>query len=158
MSYTFIQLPLNVQQQITSYCQQYSVDSLVASAVAQVLTNGQQLYSDNSLVVTPYGVGVVGISAANGNGFDVTQENSNIEAGVVYMAQLLQAFTGNYPLALAAYVTSIATVRQFNGVPPLAPIQNFVYQVSSLARQAGTYSVSGQYAIKNQSTADPTAP
>jgi len=156
MSYTFIQLPLNVQQQITSYCQQYSVDSLVASAIAQVLTNGQQFYSDNSLVVTPYGVGIMGISAANADGFDVTEPNSNIEAGVAYLAELLAQFIGNYPLALAAYVTSIGTVEEFNGVPPLAPIQNFVYQVSALAAQAGSQSVSGLYAIKNQYAADPT--
>lgn len=89
MAITFIQLPLDVQNQITSYAQQYSVDSLVVSAIAQVLTNGQQFYSDNSLVVTPYGVGVMGISVANGNGFDVTETNSNIQAGVAYMAQLL---------------------------------------------------------------------
>src|SRR5271168_3823891 len=119
MIYTFIQLPLNVQQQITSYCQQYSVDSLVASAIAQVLTNGQQFYSDNSVVVTPYGVGVMGISAANAEGFDVTKTNSNIEAGIVYLAELLQVFVGNYPLALAAYVTSANTVLQSNGVPQL---------------------------------------
>src|SRR5271157_2349964 len=121
---TYISLPPNVQNQITSFAQQYSVDGLVASAVAQVLSGGQQFYSDNSLVVTPYGVGVMGISAANANGFDVTETNSNIEAGIAYIAELLQEFVGNYPLALAAYVTSATTVQQFNGVPPLAPIQN----------------------------------
>ena len=154
MATTFIALPPNVQNQITSFAMQYSVDSLVASAIAQVLSGGQQFYSDNSLVVTPYGVGVMGISAANANGFDVTEENSNIEAGVAHMAQLLQVFTGNYPLAIAAYVTSSDTVLFENGVPPLAPIQNFVYQVSTLAAQAGSTSVSGLFAIQNQAGVD----
>lgn len=157
MAITFIQLPPNIQNQITSFAQQYSVDSLVMSAIAQVLTNGQQFYSDNSLVVTPYGVGVMGISAANAEGFDVTKTNSNIEAGVAYMALLLETFVGNYPLALAAYVTSASTVLQSNGVPQIAPTQNFVYQVSTLAAQAGSRSVSGLVAIKNQASTDPSA-
>jgi len=153
---TYISLPPNVQNQITSFAQQYSVDGLVASAIAQVMSGGQQFYSDNSLVVTPYGVGVMGISAANASGFDVTEENSNIEAGIAYVAELLQVFIGNYPLALAAYVTSPLAVQTSNGVPLVAPIQNFVYQVSTLAAQAGSSSVSGLYAIRNQSSADPT--
>jgi hypothetical protein len=157
MSITYINLPPDIQGQITSYAQQYSVDSLVASAIAQVLSGGQQFYSDNSLVVTPYGVGVMGISTTNANGFDVTETNSNIEAGISYLALLLQTFTGNYPLALAAYITSALTVQTANGVPQIAPIQNFVYQVSTLAAQAGSYSVSGLYAIRNQASTDPTA-
>src|SRR5271157_3898200 len=121
---TYISLPPNVQNQITSFAQQYSVDGLVASAIAQVSSGGQQFYPDNSLVVTPYGVGVMGISeeVATALGLDATTQIGNIQAGVATLAALLSAFTGNYPLALAAYITSTAAVQQFGGIPPLAPV------------------------------------
>src|ERR1700676_3059770 len=137
MTAYFIQLPQDVQAQITSLAAQYSVDALVASAVAQVSSGGQQFYSDGSLVVTPYGVGVMGISksVATALGLDATEQIGNIQAGVATLAVLLQTFIGNYPLALAAYLTSTATVREFNGIPPLAPVRNFVYTVSKLASQ-----------------------
>src|SRR5271170_2173768 len=152
-----IQLSSNVQNQIVSFASQYSVDSLVLSAIAQVSSGGQQFYSDNSLVVTPFGVGVMGISKVNGTvlGFDVTQENQNIQAGAAYFASLLQVFVGNYPLSIAAYVTSADTVLSFNGIPPLAQVQNFVYNVSTIAAQAGSTSVSAAYAISSAAVLDP---
>src|SRR5271170_5035153 len=151
-----IQLPQNVQNQIVSFASQYSVDALVLSAIAQFSSGGQQFYSNGSLVVTPFGVGVMGVSKATGNllGFDVTQENSNIQAGAAYLASLLQAFVGNYPLAIAAYITSVKAVNFANGIPLLAPVENFVYNVSTIAAQAGSLSVSAVYAISNSAGID----
>jgi hypothetical protein len=155
----FIQLPQDVQTQITSFASQYSVDPLVASAVAQVSSGGQQFNPDGSLVVTPYGVGVMGINkdAAQVLGLDATQQLGNIQAGIAALAALLSAFVGNYPLALSAYITSIATVQKFNGIPPLAPVRNFVYNVSTLAAQAGSGSVSSLLTLRNDSVVDPSA-
>src|SRR5271154_338359 len=154
-----INLPPLVQAQITSFAMQYSVDALVASAVAQVSSGGMQFYSDNSLVVTSYGVGVMGIDKATAMalGLDATVQVQNIQAGVATLAALLQIFVGNYPEALAAYITSAATVAQFNGIPPLAPVTNFVYNVSKIAANAGSTSVSSLLTLKYESTLDQQA-
>jgi len=152
-----ISLPLDVQAQINSFAAQYSVDALVASAVAQVSSGGRQFFSDGSLVVTPYGIGVMGIGkmTAVSLGFDATEESQNIQAGVAYLSLLLQQTVGNYPQAIAAYITSIDAVQTANGVPPLAPVQNFVFNVSTLSAQAGSTSASALYALRNQTTGDP---
>jgi hypothetical protein len=154
-----INLSPDVQAQITSFAAQYGVDALVVSAIAQVSSGGQQFYSDGSLVVTPYGVGVMGISKsiATSLGLDATEQVTNIQAGVSWFAGLLQAFVGNYPLAIAGYVTSVSTVRQFNGIPPLAPVNNFVYNVTKIAENAGSPSVSSVVTLTYESTVDPTS-
>jgi hypothetical protein len=155
-----INLPPDVQAQITSFAAQYSVDALVASSVAQVSSGGRQFFPDGSLVVAPSGIGVMGISknAASALGFDATEQAGNIQAGVAALAALLRAFVGKYPLALAAYVTSVATVQKFNGIPPLASVTDFVYNVSNIAANAGSTSVSSLYTIRSESTLDPTPP
>src|SRR5271170_1478293 len=153
-----INLPPDVQAQINSAASQYSVDGFVASAVAQVSSGGRQFYPDNSLVVTPYGVGVMGISkeVAMALGFDATTQVGNIQAGVATLAALLGAFTGNYPFALAAYLTSVATVQKFDGIPPISQVLDFVYNVSTIAANAGSDSVSNLKALRNASTLDPS--
>ena len=152
-----INLPPDVQAQIDSAAAQYSVDAIVASAVAQVSSGGKQFFPDGGLVVTPFGVGVMGISKgqAQALGFDATEQVSNIQAGVSYLSLLLQEFVGSYPLALAAYITSVDTVETNNGIPPLAPVVNFVYNVSKIAANAGSASVSSQWTIENESVVDP---
>jgi hypothetical protein len=158
MTALFINLPLDVQGQIVSFASQYSVDGLVAQAIAQVSSGGQQFTPNNTLVVSPFGVGVMGVSVASAAalGFDATQQVQNIQAGCAVLAAYLQSFNGNYPLALAAYVTSAATVNQFDGIPPLAQVQNFVYSVSQLAAQAGSNSTTRAMTLKNSTTLDPS--
>jgi hypothetical protein len=155
-----IQLPQDVQNQIVSAGYQYSVDNLVLQAIAQVSSGGNQFNPNGSLLITPFGVGVMGISKTVGLslGFDVTQQSQNILAAAAYMSALLQNFWGNYPQAIAAYITSIAAVTTAAGVPPIATVQSFVYNVSTIAAQAGSPSVSAVYAITNQTTEDPDTP
>lgn len=149
-----ISLPQNLLNQIMGFAAQYSVDGWIMAAIAQVASGGNQMY------VTTYGLGVMGISIPNATalGFNATIEDENIQAGCAYLAALLQVFVGNYPQAIAAYVTSATTVQTFGGVPPIASVQDFVYNVSSLASQAGSYLTSGQYAIQNQYVEDPDPP
>lgn len=151
-----INLPPDVQVQITSFAAQYGVDALVASAVAQVSSGGQQFFSDGSLVVTLFGVGVMGIAknVATALNLDATQQVQNIQAGVATLAALLSAFTGNYPQALAAYITSVDTVRSSGGIPPLSQVSDFVYNVSKIAANAGSTSVSGLLTIRNGNPPD----
>jgi soluble lytic murein transglycosylase-like protein len=146
-----INLPSDVQTQIDSAAAQYSVDAFVASAVAQVSSGGQQFLANGSLVITPFGVGIMGIgkNVATALSLDATQQVQNIQAGVATLSILLSAFAGNYPLALAAYITSVATVQQFGGIPPLAQVSDFVYNVSVIAANAGSTNVSSLYKIRN---------
>lgn len=158
---TSISLTPSVQNQITSAASVRSVDSIVLSAIAQVISGGRQFFSDNSLVVNSIGgVGVMGVSknVAQALGYDAELEDQNIQAGAAYMAELLKTFTGNYPYAVAAYFSGTAPVFQYNGVPPSASTQAFVYNVTNLAQRAGSYSMTMKNTLENQTVADPSKP
>ena len=157
---TSISLPPNVQNQISSAAFRYSVDALVLSAIAQVMSAGQQFSPSNTLLVNEIGgVGVMGISPdiASSLGYDASDETQNILAGAAYMAALLGQFTGNYPFSVAAYYSGADTVVHWNGVPPLAQAQQFTYNVTTLARQAGSRSISTRTTLENQAGFDADA-
>lgn len=63
------------------------------------------------------------------NAFDAHQ---NINGGVKYLAQLLQAFDGDIKLATAAYNAGPTAVKKFNGVPPYTETQVYVERVGIL--------------------------
>jgi len=155
-----ISLPISVQNQINSAASQYSVDPLVLSAIAQVMSGGQQFLPESSTLVVNSlgGVGVMGIKLSDAStlGYDASDPVQNIYAGAAYLAGLLATFTGNYPYAVAAYFSGADVVLQNNGVPPLATTQALVFNVTNLARRAGSYSMSTKNTLENQTTADPS--
>jgi Transglycosylase SLT domain len=55
---------------------------------------------------------------------------ANIRGGVQYLGNLLEEFSGNIPLALAAYNAGPTAVRKYGGIPPFAETQSFVKKVS----------------------------
>ena len=57
---------------------------------------------------------------------------ANIQAGVQYLVNLLEQFSGDLPLALAAYNAGPTAVRKYRGIPPFAETQAFVLRVSEL--------------------------
>jgi hypothetical protein len=57
---------------------------------------------------------------------------TNIRAGVQYLASLLEEFSGDLTLALAAYNAGPTAVRKYQGIPPFAETQAFVQRVSDL--------------------------
>ena len=61
---------------------------------------------------------------------------ANIRAGVQYLGSLLEVFSGDLPLALAAYNAGPTAVRKYRGVPPFAETQAFVRKVSELFHAA----------------------
>jgi hypothetical protein len=61
---------------------------------------------------------------------------ANIRAGVQYFGNLLEVFSGDIPLALAAYNAGPTAVRKYRGIPPFAETQAFVKKVSDLFQAA----------------------
>jgi hypothetical protein len=153
---TSINLSAEVQNLINSLASQYSVDPAVVSAIASVVSGGNQTNPDGTLHVSPTGVGAMGVSYATGFtlNLDVTQLRQNIQAGVQYLSLQLKAFGGSYPFAVAAYYSGAPAVLFWNGIPNFAPVQNFVYNVSTLANRAGSGKMSLGTALRNQSHAD----
>jgi len=57
---------------------------------------------------------------------------NNISAGTAYLKQLLHLFSGNIPLAVAAYNAGENAVIKAGGIPPYPETQDYVRKVSSL--------------------------
>jgi soluble lytic murein transglycosylase-like protein len=53
----------------------------------------------------------------------------NIEGGARYLRYLLNLYSGDYPLALAAYNAGEQAVAKYGGVPPFPETQNYLVQV-----------------------------
>ncbi|WP_273365062.1 lytic transglycosylase domain-containing protein [Alicyclobacillus herbarius] len=66
---------------------------------------------------------------------DVFNPSENVLAGTRYLAQLLQRFDGNVPLALAAYNAGPKAVEEYHGIPPYSETQRYVTRVLQLANQ-----------------------
>ena len=57
---------------------------------------------------------------------DLSDAESNVEAGTKYLRWLLKHFDGDVTLALAAYNAGEGSVDKYSGVPPFAETQNYV--------------------------------
>lgn len=72
------------------------------------------------------------------NSFDPAE---NIQGGVRYLRFLLDYYRGDYAKTIAAYNAGEGNVDKYNGIPPFAETQNYVYQVAKnlkSARQSGS--------------------
>jgi soluble lytic murein transglycosylase-like protein len=67
---------------------------------------------------------------------DVFNPVQNIEGGAKYLRYLLDLYSENYPLALAAYNAGEGAVAKYGGVPPYAETQNYVISVRRHLEQA----------------------
>jgi hypothetical protein len=54
---------------------------------------------------------------------------ANVDAGVRHLKYLLQEFSGNLSLALAAYNAGPGTVRKYKGIPPFPETHKYLFRV-----------------------------
>lgn len=66
---------------------------------------------------------------------DVWLPQQNIQGGAAYLASLLQQFSGNRRLALAAYNAGPGAVSRHAGVPPYAETRAYLQRVDILLRR-----------------------
>lgn len=59
----------------------------------------------------------------------------NIRGGALYLAQLLDAFNGDFELAAAAYNAGPGAVNKYGGIPPYDETQEYVRRVKILYRR-----------------------
>jgi soluble lytic murein transglycosylase-like protein len=67
---------------------------------------------------------------------DVFNPIQNIQGGAKYLRYLLDLYSNDYPLALAAYNAGEAAVARYGGIPPFAETQNYVLLVRRQLEQA----------------------
>jgi len=116
--------------QIHNYAQLYRLDPALLKAVVQVesgfnpmatsKTGAQGLMQLMPDTASRYGV------------IDSYDPEQNLAAGARYLRELLDSFSENINLTLAAYNAGFENVRRFRGIPPFAETLRYVRKVISL--------------------------
>ncbi len=91
-------------------------------------------------------VGIMQLMPATAAALGVTDSRDayqNIMGGAKYISQLLQKYSGNISLALAAYNAGSANVDKYGGVPPFSETQNYVKKVLSYLENGVSTDFSG---------------
>ncbi len=89
------------------------------------------------------------------NAFDPSE---NIRGGVRYLRFLLDYYQGDYPKTIAAYNAGEAAVDKYNGIPPYAETQNYVYQVAKNLKAARQTAAKSLTVLAQQNAVDPETP
>ena len=102
---------------------------LLLAALVQVESG----YNRNA--VSPVGaIGLMQVMPGTGEMYgihDLTDPGDNLYAGSRYFSELLEYFSGDLELALAAYNAGPGNVKRFGGVPPFPETQEYVHKVLS---------------------------
>lgn len=111
--------------------QKYGVDPKLVSAVAEVESG----FNPNA-VSSAGAVGIMQLmpETAASLGVNPYDAQQNIEGGVHYLRQLMDAFPGDLRRAVAAYNAGPQAVREYGGVPPYGETQAYVDSVLDLYR------------------------
>lgn len=70
---------------------------------------------------------------------DITDPAQNIMGGAKYIAQLLQKYNNDLPLALAAYNAGMGNVTKYGGIPPFQETQKYVTLVQQGFEAGNSY-------------------
>jgi soluble lytic murein transglycosylase-like protein len=114
---------------INSHSRQYELDPLLVRAVVEIESGFEP-----EAVSTAGAQGLMQIMPETGKELGLStpfNPDSNIEAGVRYLRQMIDEF-GSIPLALAAYNAGPNAVKRYSGIPPYNETQRYVQKVLSL--------------------------
>ncbi len=121
-------------QLVSQVAARHQVDEKLVHAVIQA----ESAYKPNA-VSTSGAVGLMQLMPATASRFGVLDSNNpaqNLDGGTRYLRHLLDLFSNNLDLALAAYNAGENSVlRHNNSVPPYPETQNYVKQVLALYKQ-----------------------
>jgi soluble lytic murein transglycosylase-like protein len=151
---------------IEETAEKHRVDGLLLAALVQ---------AESSFLpdaVSPVGaVGLTQVMPATahwlGERGDLTDPDSNLEVGALYLSRLLERFDGNLELALAAYNAGPSSVLRYGGVPPFRETRNYVRKVLSIyadhnleiwETSTGVPSASGELTLASIGTDPATTP
>jgi soluble lytic murein transglycosylase-like protein len=113
---------------------EHGVESHLVHSVIRAESN----YNANA--VSPKGAqGIMQLIPATARRFGVSNPfdaRENIQGGVRYLRFLLDYYKGDYPKAIAAYNAGEGAVDKYNGIPPYAETQNYVYRVAGNLKAA----------------------
>lgn len=125
--------PGDVIQTIDKTAQRYGIDPALAKAVAKVESN-----HDATAVSEAGALGVMQLMPETAKQMGVSNPlnaHENIEGGVRYLKELLEKYSGNTALALAAYNAGPGSVEKYGGIPPYQETQHYVAKVLEQYRQ-----------------------
>jgi soluble lytic murein transglycosylase-like protein len=113
---------------------EHGVESQLVHSVIRAESN----YNANA--VSPKGAqGIMQLIPSTARRFGVSNSfdaRENIQGGVRYLRFLLDYYKGDYPKAIAAYNAGEGAVDKYNGIPPYAETQNYVYRVAGNLKAA----------------------
>lgn len=119
----------DLQHLIIQTAQRYGVDPALALAVAKAESNF------NPFARSPKGaMGVMQLMPETAKSLGITDPFNpiqNIDGGIRYLRQLLERFSGQVTLAVAAYNAGPNAVARYGGVPPYPETQTFLRRVLS---------------------------
>lgn len=109
--------------------QTFGVSVNLLTAIARAESN-----FNASAVSSAGAVGIMQLMPETAASLGVTNSydaKDNIMGGAKYIAQLLEKYSGNTSLALAAYNAGSGNVDKYGGIPPFTETQNYVKKVLS---------------------------
>lgn len=118
-------------QLIAAAAEAHGVDPILVQALIQVESNYKPRARSNKGAM-----GLMQLMPATAREYRVRNAYdpaANIAAGVQKLKSLLDKFSANTALALAAYNAGEGAVAKFNGIPPYRETQNYVRKILSMA-------------------------
>lgn len=125
--------PEHIVQLIEKYAAKHGVDSALVKAVAKIESD------NNPQAVSHAGaIGVMQLMPETAKQLGVNNPDNpaeNIEGGVKYLKGLLDKYSGNVSIALAAYNAGPGCVEKYGGIPPYRETQHYVTKVMDYYRR-----------------------